>query len=211
MDLKRQFELEEVSTKKERWILTLLEGRLRVQQAYGGESYEIERSEYGNALDLRKMLGSSHALVVKIPKSKAFQLDAEAFDAVDGWLRPFTRTDVATILRARLRWTLPIALLFMFTSMPLPGDPAQGIEAIPFDKVGFGLGVGLIVLGVLARFRPHRSLFLVDAVWFLLLAANNVWTVISQGSSPWWMMFSAFLVWVALTPLSFYRRFASVE
>jgi hypothetical protein len=157
------------------------------------------------------MLGASHALVVKIPKAKAFQLDSEAYETVESWLKPYTRQDVATILKARLKWTLPIALLFMFTSLPLPGNEVEGLAPVPFDLFGFGLGVGLIVLGVLARVKPNRNLFLVDAVWFMLLAAENAWTVVERGGSWWWLLFSAFLVWVALTPLGFYRRFEGVE
>ena len=211
MDDGRLLWVEEFSSTKDRWKLTLLEGLLRLEREDGSESHEIARSEYGGDLDLRKMLGSSHALVVKMPKSKAFQLDAEAYQVVEDWLRPYTRADVATILRARLKWTLPIALLFMVTSIPLPGDPEQGVPAVPLDLVGFALGAGLIALGVLARKRPHPVLFLADAIWFLLLAVQNVWMVAARGSSPWWMLFSAFLIWVAMTPLGFYRRFRSVE
>ena len=87
----------------------------------------------------------------------------------------------------------------------------KAIDPIPFDVVGFALGVGLIALAILARVAPHRNLFLLDAIWFLLLAADTVWTVVGEGSSPLWLVLAAFLVWVATTPLALYRRFDSTE
>jgi hypothetical protein len=211
MNYGEQFEVEEVNAKKDRWRLSLLEGRLRLERDDGSEVHEVERSEYGRGLDVRKMFGSARTLMVRVPKAKAFKIQPEAYEAIERWLRPFTRSDVAAILRTRLRWTLPIAILFIITSLPLPGDPDAGIEALPFDVVGFVLGVGLIVLGILARVAPHRNLFLVDAVWFLLLAADTVYSVFVQGKSQWWLLFAAFLVWVASTPLELYRRFDSTE
>jgi hypothetical protein len=206
-----QFEIEEINAKKDRWRLTLLEGRLRLEREDESEVHEVERSQYGRGLDLRKMLGSKQALVVRIPKAKAFRLEPVTYDAIERWLPPFTRADVATILRTRLRWTLPIAILFIIGSLPLPGDPAQGIDPIPFDVVGCILGVGLLLLGVLARVAPHRNLLLLDAIWFLMLAADTAWTVFAQGSSPLWLLFAGFLVWVAATPYSLYQRFAATE
>jgi hypothetical protein len=206
-----QFEIEEMNAKKDRWRLTLLEGRLRLEREDGSEVHEVERSQYGSGLDLRKMMGSTQALVVRIPKAKAFRLEDLTNDAIERWLRPFTRADVAKILKTRLRWTLPIAILYIIGSLPLPGDPAKGIDPIPFDLVGCILGLGLILLGILARVAPHRNLLLLDAIWFLLLAADTAWSVFAQGSSPWWLLFAAFCVWIASTPLALYRRFDSTE
>jgi hypothetical protein len=211
MSFGERFEVEEVTAKKGRWYLTLLEGRLRLDRDDESETHEIERSEYGRRLDVRKLMGSTQALVVRIPKARAFKLEHEAFEAIERWLRPFTRADVAAVLKTRLRWILPIAVLYMVGSLPMPGIPEEGIAPIPFDVVGFALGAGLIALAILARVAPHRNIFLFDAIWFLLLAADTVWTVVGEGSSPWWLLLAAFLVWVATTPLALYKRFASTE
>ncbi len=206
-----QFRLEEVTAKQTPWTLTLLEGRLRLERADGGEVHEIDRSDYGRGFEVHDIPGAPRVLTARLPKRRSFRLDPDTLAAVDRWLRPFTRTDVASILRTRLKWTLPIAILFLATSLPLPGVPEEGIEPVPFDGVGFALGAGLLVLGVLSRVAPHRNLFLLDAVWFLLLAGDTVWSVVGQGRSPLWLLLAAFLVWVAMTPLALYRRFAETD
>jgi hypothetical protein len=206
-----RFELEEVNAKKDRWFLTLAEGRIRVERDDGREGHDIERSRYGTGFELRKLPGSRQVLFVRMPKGKAFHLEPAVADAIERWLRPFTRADVAAMLKARLKWTIPIAILFILTSMPLPGDAEQGIDPIPFDPIGCVLGVGLIVLAILARVAPHRNLFLVDAVWFVMLAADTAWSVVAEGSSPLWLLLSLFLVWAAAAPLALYRRFESTE
>jgi hypothetical protein len=79
---------------------------------------------------------------------------------------------------------------------------------MPFDRVGFALGTGLLALGILSRIAPHRNLLLLDALWFLLLAGDTVWSVVGEGRSPLWLLLAAFLVWVAVTPVVLYRRFS---
>ena len=206
-----QLELKEVAAKKTRWTLTLLEGRLRLERGDGAEVHDVERSEYGRRFEVNSAPGTPRVLVARVPKPKSYRLDPGALAAIDRWLRPFTRADVAAVLRTRLRWTLPIAALFILTSLPLPGSPEDGIAPVSFDRVGFVLGAGLLVLGVLSRLSPHRNLFLLDAVWFLLLAADTAWSVIGQGRSPLWLILAAFLIWVAITPLALFRRFAESD
>ena len=63
---------------------------------------------------------------------------------------------LAWVLGQRVRYSIVIGLLFVFTSFPVPGDESSGLEAIPFDVFGMGLGLGLLLMAGLARVRPRR-------------------------------------------------------
>jgi hypothetical protein len=153
------------------------------------------------------MLG--RALVARIPKPVILKLDDSSLAVLTFWVGPLTLEDLKGELRRRLRWTVPIGLLFVLGSIPLPGDPAAGVAGVPFDPVSLVLGLGLIALSVAARIVPHPFLLALDGLWFLLLAADTVWGVVRGGDSVWWLALAAFLVLAGLQPLAAYRRFSA--
>ena len=101
-------------------------------------------------------------------------------------------------------------MLFVFASIPLPGDPEAGLEAVPFDAVSAFLGASLIALSILTRVWPGRILFLLDGVWFSLLALV-VAVDIFRGDSAWWATLVIVLILVAKGGFSEYKRFAPVS
>ena len=94
----------------------------------------------------------------------------------------------------------------MIGSLPLPRDSAAGTTSIPFDLIGFGLGLTLVVSWACARWRPHPILFLIDSLWFVALAGYLVMDVVS-GRSKGWLVLVAFLLWMVVTGLKHFARF----
>jgi len=207
MDQVRELSLVDSSSRKRQWRVTVLADRLRLAPEDAPENHELLRTEAGTRLLLHSSFPMGKTLVAKVPKPVIFKLDEAAFAVLRDWVGPLTAADLKLQLRQSLRWTIPIGILFILGSLPLSGDPESGIQAVPFDPVSFGLGLGLIALSVLARVWRHRLLFALDGVWFLLLAADTAWDVVGRGRSPWWLLIVAFLLLAALQPLSAYRRF----
>lgn len=95
---------------------------------------------------------------------RVFRCSVNALQPFLAWIR----LDLAAYERARLsrelRWSVPLGVVWCVLGSPLLGRLSSWL---------IGYGVGLIALGVLGRFRPHRSLLLADAALWALLGAQN--------------------------------------
>ncbi len=173
------------SGRKGTWRLLLGLDSLRLEPAEGGEGIEIARSELPERIEVQEMPVGPPLLVIRKPKRVAFSFDPEGARRFRVWLGPPTKRDLKAALKRRMAWGLPIGLLFVFTSLPWKGDPAAGIEAIPFDPVSAILGGSLVLMGLLMRVWPNPLLFLTDSIWFLALAGKILWDIAKGGSWLW--------------------------
>lgn len=196
--------------KADAWRLTLEESRISLLAEEGGEPIVIERSEFSEKLELREHGLGAPLLLVRIPKATVFQPDLEQMDVLREWLGPLTFEDLTAALRRRFKWTIPIAIMFIITAMPMAADPEANLEAIPFDTVSAFLGVALLALAAYSKACPHSRLFLFDCCWFLVMALDSAVGVIRGKSGTWQWAFVAILVLVARTSFNEYRRFAGV-
>ena len=93
-----------------------------------------------------------------------FRCSVNALQPLLEWIR----LDLAAYERARLsrelRWSVPLGVIWCVLGSPLLGR-------LSYELVG--CGVGLVALGVIGRFRPHRLLLLVDAGLWALLGVQN--------------------------------------
>jgi len=67
----------------------------------------------------------------------------------------------------------------------------------------------LVVSWGLATWRPHAVLFLVDSIWFAIMAGHLVVSVLN-GWNPAWLSLLVPLLWMAVTGLKHYYRFRNV-
>lgn len=211
MNKSSTFEVTAQAGRKGVWRVTLDKEALTLAAVNGDESFRIMRADAEEKTELRESRFIDPLLVVSIPKKKAiFKLERAEAASLREWLGPPTIRGLEVALRRRLHWCLPIGILFVVTSIPLPADPVAGIEAVPFDAVSAFLGVSLLALSVLTRICPRRVLFLLDGVWFSL-AALNLAVDIFRGHSPWWAILVIILILGARGGFSEYQRFASVS
>lgn len=131
-----------------------------------------------------------------------FRLDAESLAGLRDFIAPMRALHVERALKKRLRFSSPIGLFFIVSSLPILG--------FHFDVLGLIFGAGLVGLSGLATLRTHVSMFLVDAALWFALALLNLRSVIN--GSFWSLLFVALSLFFALggvRAFQFYRSATS--
>jgi hypothetical protein len=188
----------------QKWTLRLFPEGLRGERQDDGAAIHVLRAKLPNVVQLHDGLLLKRTLVVKKPRRTTLQLDPDGFRRLSRWIGEPTILRMA--LKRRLSWTIPIGILFVVTSVPLPGDVEAGIEAVPFNPISAVLGTALIVQGVASRIWPRPVFLLLDALWFGGLAVDTAYRV-TQGQSSYWLVFVVLQVGLAVSGLRLWRRF----
>jgi hypothetical protein len=152
--------------RKGTWNVSLNPGSLTVTAADGSESFEILRPDAEEKIEIRGASLSEPFLVIHVPKQIMFKMQKTHAETVKQWMGPPTFKGLKIALKRKLKWSIPIAILFIVTSIPLPGDPEAGREPMPFDPVSLFLGVVMLGIALLSKIRPGRNLLLVYALYF---------------------------------------------
>ncbi len=185
------------------WTLSLYPEGLRLTPQQGGHpSIHILRGELATHVQLLDFGVTRRTLVVRKPVKRNFKLDPAAWPQLTDWVGRDARLRMA--LRQRLGYGVPLGIFVLITSIPLPGDPAAGIDAVPANPLSAVLGVLLIGSAILARRRPHPALFLVDSAWFAVLAAS-IAVRVAFGASPLWLILVALQLMLVWSGVSLYR------
>lgn len=193
--------LTELGKPAKTWTLTLHPAHLGLAESPGEPPYVILREE---VMKSAMLIEGMNAFAVKAPHKATFKLAPEGTAALAEWIgKPVL---AAFYLRRRYAWVLPVAVIWLVASLPMPGNPSAGVEPTRFDPVGFGLGLTLVVSWACAKWRPHPLLFLVDSLWFLMLAGYLVRDIL-QGRSMAWVLLVVLLLWMVVTGLKHFTRF----
>lgn len=192
------------------WRITLEPEAMALRYDKTGDEYRIDKSEAAEKVELAGIL-SERILVAQIPKKEAFELNAEQIALVKEWLGPPTMKELKMALKKWLKWCLPVGIIFLLTSIPIPGNPEAGTEPIPFDPVSAFLGVMLIGVGIAIKWRPRPELFLVASAWFCVGGINIIYQIVRALSSRFWGILAIFLLLSTLEAWRQYRRFALVK
>lgn len=186
---------------KQKWTLALHPDHLALSEAPELQPYVILRDEL---MKSAMLIEGIRALVLQKPIKATFKLEPEGVSVLGDWIgKPIM---ARFYLKRRYGWVLPVALLWVFGSIPIPGDPAAGREPSPFDLIGLILGLTLVGAWAWAKWRPHPVLFLVDSLWFLVMAGHLALAVVS-GRSKGWLVLVALLAWMVISGLKHFIRF----
>jgi hypothetical protein len=199
----RELTVAGVSRPAQPWTLRLFPQGLRLTPQREGEaSIHTLRSEIATHVELVNFGVTRHTLVVRKPKRRVFKLDPAAWAELLAWVGHDARLRIA--LRQRLGYGIPVGILVLISSLPVPGNPEAGIEGFAFNPLFAVLGVLLIAGAILARRRPHPALFLLDSAWFAVLAGTLVWRVI-HGGSPLWLILVVLQLLLVWSGVSLFR------
>ncbi len=189
-----------MNKKQRQWTLALHPEHLALAESLEAQPYVLLRAEMMKSATL---VEGMHALALNKPVKATFKLTSEAQSALAKWIgKPVL---ARYYLKRRYGWVLPVAILWVLGSMPMSGDPAAGREPLPFDPVGLVLGLTLIVAWAWAKWRPHPVLFLVDSLWFLMMAGHR--DGVAGGRSKGWLVLVLVLLWMVVSGLRHFVRF----
>jgi hypothetical protein len=196
------FDTEELGKKDRRWRLELRPSDLALFEGDDPQPYVILREQFHK--DGAMFSEGMRVLSLKKPKKVTFKLTPETTTAMADWIgKPML---ARLYLKRRYAWVLPVAIIWAIGSLPIAGNPEAGVQAQPFDPMGLGLGLALVIAWAFAKWRPHCNLFLVDSIWFLWLAGYLIYDVV-HGRSKLWLILVALLLWMVVTGLKQFARF----
>jgi hypothetical protein len=193
--------LKELKKGAREWNLTLYPAHLALADAPDTQPYVIVREE---VMKSAVLTDTPRAFMVTKPIKANFSLTAEAAAALESWIGKSTLARYC--LGQRYGVVLPAAILWIFGSMPVPGNPDSGFKPIAFDPWGMTLGFLLVASWAWAKLRPQAALFLVDSLWFLGMGAHLLATVLN-GRSKWWLVLVPVCVWMVFTGVKNFMRF----
>ncbi len=104
------------------------------------------------------------------------------------------------LLKQGMRYFVPIGLFFLITAA-LPMTTGGGL-----DWLSLFLGAGLVVIALAARYRPQAWLFVLDALWLVVLSIDGLVGIILGANSPWWILLLVFLLFGARNDWRRYQR-----
>ena len=202
------FEIEQENRHNPKWRLSIFRNRLSFNAHQGDGFFEVPRTASVDRLRTTCLFFVPPILTIKRDKKKlSFKLTAEAYAAINRWIGKAAL--LKTTLKQRFSWCLPIGILYLLGSIPMPSDPEAGFDAIPFDPFGAALGAILILLSILMKIKPHPALFLADSAWFGLLSIYTVWQIVN-GASMYWLIAVALQFMLMISGISHYHNFVDL-
>ena len=147
-----------------------------------------------------------HLRLLRDGEPVLFELTRRQAKILGEMLGPPTEAQFEERLNAGYRGATWLAILLVILALPMPAFPEYGLEPLPTDYVGLALGVGLYLLAVLRKGWPSRLFFLLDALFFVVIAGDTAYGIY-QGDSLWWLLFIAVVLGFVRARLFDYRRF----
>ncbi len=171
--------------------------------------FVYSRKDLGATITLHQGTLTSKVLEFHTPLGKMTSLlPEETLAYVKEWIGPYTQSDLATELRKRVTYFLPLALFFVMSSFACPSPRATQIAGVPVEPVTLGLAGLLVLIYLLGRYYPRRFVFLLDAIWWCVFSADIAYDVhLGHGSSISYI-FAALGLWFMYGEVRAYFQFA---
>jgi len=187
------------------WKLTLFPSHLALADAPCSQPYVILREQLMKSVML---IEGTRALVLDQPRKLTFRLTKEGTAALADWIgKPFL---ASYYLKRRYAWVSLWAWMWVVGSLLVLLPSARGGVSSHFNVPFFLLGLVLLISSGFARWRPHPILFLIDSLWFAMVAIDLTVDV-AYGRSKGWLVLAALLVWVAINGVRHFIRFRGVK
>lgn len=197
----RVLPLKELNARGKEWTLTIHAEHLALAESAEGRPFVILRPQMMKTAVLAEGI---RALVLTQPLKMTFKLPSETVAALAEWIGKGTLA--RHYLKQRYGLMLPAAILCMVGSLPLAGNPAAGVQAIPFNPLSLTLGILLAVSWAFAKWRPRPLLFLTDSIWFTAMGAQLIASVIN-GRSKGLLVLLPLLLWMVVRGVKHFHRF----
>lgn len=170
--------------------------------------FSLSREEVMKNLTILDGLMMRRTISFKKPVKKILYMDPQSFSAFANWLGYKAMLEI--FLKTRFSWTVVIGVIFILTSLPLPGDAGSGLNPIPFNPLDFGMGFSLILIGIFSKRFPDRIYFLIDSGWFILLAIITFLNIL-KGNSIYWLIFVMLQISLVVSGVLTWHRLKAYE
>lgn len=169
------------------WKIRLLDDGLEAVRVDAPESYVLGRNEVRKSIQLKRSpLGGTEILFLKFgQRVVAFTPNSGQLSAIREWMGAPTRDQLLAAIHRTFRWTLPLGILIVLTSLPLSGDTDSGVAPLPADITGIVLGSVLVVQNLVGKVWPSREIFLLDSLWFAIAGAELIRNMVLGMSLLW--------------------------
>jgi hypothetical protein len=155
-------------TLRDGWEATLTPTQLTLTNAKSGLSHTVERAAAPADIERYWLSLKPPAIVLRKPKRQRIRVLPEQGPVLDAWCGPDYTAELPNQVQNRMLFGIPFGLACVATSAPPP--------------VWIGLGLLLVLEDVLARKSPRKSLFLLDALfWVLVLVHFSVRAIATQN------------------------------
>ncbi len=198
-------EIEATTLKRERWKLVVYPDFLTLKSPADLHPTGVTRLESADKIELPPW---PRVFVLIKPKRLVFKIDEATHKALLDWFGPPTEAQLRATLKRRFSFSLPLAIFLtligvsMIAARRMNGHPRQVTD---WFFIVWGIGFG--ICGALARSKPHRSLFLAEAMWLVLLVIYLVNIIVSGRSWLWGILILMNFIGISQT-IKLYRRFA---
>ena len=192
------------------WEVGLEEEYMVLRYLKTGERYEINRSEVRKKVDFVRALSKDPFLSVKKPVKVAFQPTVEQTALLKEWIGPPTLGELKAALRLRLGWSLPAGIAFVMFSLPIKLSDDPPFVLMRMGWTGIVLGLFLIGMYIVMRFRPGRNFFLINSAWFVLGGLKILYHIIIYSLSWWYGLLILLFLMFILDGIGQYNKFDNV-
>jgi hypothetical protein len=179
------------------WPLKLGRERLYLASPDSRPSLQFDREDFIEHCEIQ-LGGVYKTLACRAGKRLFFRLTPEVVRALREWIDPVLALHLAKSLSRRFRFSIPFGIVVALLAVQLDAGLAIGQLL---------LGIGLVALGVLGKARPHRSLYLGNALIWLLFCLNYAF----QSGGMWGVMFPILGVIFATGSLRAYQFYAPIS
>ena len=188
------------------WSLSIYPAHLALSDSPGAQPYVVLRDQMMKSV---VFMPGMRALMLQQPRKVTLKLTPAGANAVEEWIgKPFL---ASFYMNRRYKMLVPWAIVWLLASaLPLLPNPNRHTQP-HFDFVGFALGAILLATFGIAKWRPHPVLFLVDALWFAIVAVRLTMNVVLHDRSKGWFVLVAVMIWAAVTGVQHFIRFRTTR
>ncbi len=202
----QRFVCTETGRGKRNWTVQICGDRLKAIDPEGAEQF-FTRQAMPEQLEYADLPGSTGVLTLKRGGRVTLQVPRRGVRPLRAWIGPPTLAMLKHDLKTSLGLGLAVGGFLIFTALPLAG----GAEGGKLDVVGLVLGILVIAGCLLGRLLPRHEVFLLHAAFFVLLAADTTFEVVTGKSSPAWIALVVFCMFLIAIHLRKFLRFRKVD
>jgi hypothetical protein len=193
-----------VDQKKVKWTLELHPQHLSLFSEANPQPWVFPRAIITEKMDF---LPAARTMILKAPEKLTLRMSKASARTLAAWMGSVAVANLVKGVKAVTSWSGTMGILFLIGGLPRFVRTAGGGSWVGFKPVLVSAGVVLMLLWLVAKFKPHRVFMLIDAIIYLVLAGLLIMRVV-QGAAWWLLIIAAFNFFIAFLAFMTYQNLA---